>query len=86
MNLEKTSRAVEESKKLLDQSINEWADAYDISVRTREAIQRLNIATVRDLINHTETDLVEGGCYITNVMAIRGALAKSGLSFKAENK
>lgn len=76
---------------ILDWPISEWIDSHDLlrerRVRVLKATQCLGAATVRELINHTETELrTVRNCGDTTVDRIKRALAKYGLSLKAESK
>jgi len=74
-----------EENKNLESPISEWAELYELPVRSRKVMKRLNISTLKDLINHTEKELrapLNSGT--VSVASIKDALAKSGLCLKAE--
>jgi DNA-directed RNA polymerase subunit alpha len=57
----------------------------ELTVRARRCLQRLNISIVRDLVSHTESELLAQRNFgVTSLNEIKGRLTELGLSLAAK--
>jgi len=66
-----------------DEVLNKPIDELHLSVRSRKCMSKLNIRTIGDLVNKTETQLVECKNFgVTSLSEIRSKLSDQGLSLR----
>jgi DNA-directed RNA polymerase subunit alpha len=67
-----------------DELLNKTVDEFEMSVRVRKCLQRLNIRTINDLVSRTEAELL--GCKnfgVTSLTEIKQKLSSLGLALRS---